>query len=347
MLRNRNRLWLMLLAVPLVIGAVLALLNGHRPQALPLDHSPMAPIAVSFDDNLVATNKDGQIDILEIYDRSRRRSTQFRTSSVPGAWVFLPDNRTLVTVGRRDSPFEALSSSVQLWDAATQTDNLDLAQPKRTFGPELAWGNALALSPDTKTLATGGQRAILLWDVATGRVTARLAGAGNAPNALTFSRDGKRLAVSYMRAGVNAACWDVPARKLLWTAQVPPGAGRFDVMSSAISPDAERVVLGSSSGQIAIFDGATGSLLHQGTLPAGDASSSVPLDAARAVAFSPDGKTIVSGGWSEAAAWNAADASVKHLFKGSGPMVFSPDGNLLATGAEVNAKNGVILWKTW
>ena len=73
----RNRRWLILLAVPLILGVALALLNGRRPQALPLDHAPMAAIAISPDNNLIATNKGGQVDIIEVYDCSQRRSTQF------------------------------------------------------------------------------------------------------------------------------------------------------------------------------------------------------------------------------------------------------------------------------
>ncbi len=340
---------LILLAVPLFLGVALALINGRRPQALPLDHGPMAPIAVSFDGRLVATSKGGQIDIIEVYNRSRKASTLFRTASIPGAWLFLPDNETLVTVGRADSPFDAKSSAVQLWSATTQSDvlhNNESAQPVRKFGPQLASGNALALAPDGKTLATGGRTSVLLWNVATGRVVARLAGAGGAPNALSFSRDGKRLAASYMSFAENAVCWDVASGKLLWTARVRPAGGSFEVTSSAISPDGSRVVLGSQNGRIAVLDGATGRVLHEGTLPPQNQFASSPLDAARAVAFSPDGQTIVSGGWGEAAAWNA-DATVKRVFQGSGPPVFSPDGALLATGAQLNAKSGVILWKSW
>lgn len=343
----RNRRWLIFLAVPLILGVALALLNGRRPQALPLDHSPMAPIAISPDNNLIATNKGGQVDIIEVYDRSQGRSTQFRTSSCPSNFLFLPDNRTLVSVGDAFSRTDAVSRSVQAWDTKVKTEGTDQAQPLRKFGPELAMGGALALSPDGKTLATGGFKGVLLWDIAQGRVAATLDSGGYAPQSLSFSRDGQRLAAAFMGAGTNARFWDVAARKLLWSTSVRPVGGSFDVTSSAISPDGNRVVLGSQSGRIALLDGATGKMLKLGDLPPSDKFSLSPLDAARSVAFSPDGKTIISGGWGEAAVWNAADSSVNRLFPGSAPPVFSSDGKLLATGGAINAKNGVILWKSW
>ncbi len=49
-------------------------------------------------------------------------------------------------------------------------------------------------SPDRAWLATGSKGAILLWEVATGKVRRRLAVPGEAIKAVAFSRDGKRLA---------------------------------------------------------------------------------------------------------------------------------------------------------
>lgn len=346
MFQNR-RLWVAL-ALPIILGAIAMWIAGRRPQLLPLNHSPMAPIAISPDNRLVATNKGGQVDVIEVYDRTLRRSTSFRTSSIPGVWLFLPDNRTLVTVGVNMSSVPSARTIVSLWDAKVQTLELDQAAPIRTFGPEMAFGNALAITSDGKTLATGGESQILLWDVKTGRVTGKLNGARSNPETLSFSHDGKRLTASYMNSVDNAVCWDVPTHKLLWTTPIRVPDGSFDATSSAIAPDGSKVVVGTQNGRIALLDGTTGKLLHMGTMPIDITRGSYPADAARSVAFSPDSKTIVSGAWSGAALWNASDASVRSVIKGSGPVVFSPDGSLLATGAgEFNTTNGVILWKSW
>ena len=342
---------LLLLALPVVLVAGLYVLASKRPEPLPLDHSPMAPIAISSDGRFVATNKGGQVDIIAVYDRARHRTTSFRTSDVPGAWVFLNDNHTLVTAGgERISSSGSGSCPIRLWDVTTQTDGLDQARPLRSFGPQTSSGNGLALSPDGTTLATGSTSgAILLWNVATGRVGATLRGAGHAPNALSFSGDGKRLLASYMSFQTNAALYDVTNNKQLWTARVAPQGGSFDVTSSSISPDGQVIALGSQNGKIALLDGRNGAVLRMGTMPTGNPNlmPSYPLDATRSVAFSPDGKTIASGAWSGAALWNVADASMRRSLDGSGPVAFSRDGHLLATGGASNARNGVILWKSF
>lgn len=338
----------LLLALPLALVGGLWFLNSRRPEPIPLDHSPMAPIAVSADGRFVATNKGGAIDIIAVYDRSTRQTTSFRTSDLPGAWVFLPDNHTLVTAGgaRISSGSGSGSCPVRVWEATTQTQGLDQAKPLRTFGPQLSSGNGLALSPDGGVLATGGEEGILLWDVATGHVIAILTGAGRAPSALAFSSDGKRLVACYQASYTNAALFDVPARKLLWKRDLVQSEFSLNVTSCDISPDASVVALGSPEGRIAFLNAHDGTTIRIGTMPS-NAVGPYSGEATQSVAFSPDGKTLVSGSWHSAALWNVSDGSLRHQLEGSGPVTFSTGTGRLATGGQPDARNGVILWRAF
>src|SRR5207302_3327892 len=66
--------------------------------------------------------------------------------------------------------------------------------------------SALAWSPNGKTLATGSMdQTVILWDVATWRPRATLAGLSAAVSRLTWSPNGKMLATS---DGHTAMLWD-------------------------------------------------------------------------------------------------------------------------------------------
>jgi WD40 repeat protein len=53
---------------------------------------------------------------------------------------------------------------------------------------------ALAFAPDGRTLAVGVDRAVQLWDVAAGRLVARLEGHQGQVKCLAYAPDGMRLA---------------------------------------------------------------------------------------------------------------------------------------------------------
>ena len=162
---------------------------------------------------------------------------------------------------------------------------------------------------------------------------------------LTFSENAKLLVAGYSGSGGNAAVFDVPNRKLLWSAQAPQTSGTFDTVSASISPDGRTVALGSQNNKIALFDGQTGQLRHIGVVPP-DPKLTLPADATRTVAFSPDSSLLASGGWHGVAVWNVANGTLRRQMPGCGGVAFSADGKKLATGSPVG--NGLItLWKSF
>lgn len=150
------------------------------------------------------------------------------------AVVFTQDGTQLISAGD--------DKSIRVWDVAS-------GQTVRVLRGEIGDGAAgkilaLAISPDGKWLAAGGQmqdridgeHEIRLYDFATGEIVALLHGTKGMVLSLAFSADGKLLAAG--SSGDIAIVWDVQKRTLLHELK---GQGA-DVNRVAFSLDGERLI---------------------------------------------------------------------------------------------------------
>jgi WD40 repeat protein len=118
---------------------------------------------------------------------------------------------------------------------------------------------------------------------------------------------------------------------------VPP-ASVHPVRAVAVSPDG-KIVAGGRGNQIHLYDAAKGDYLRALVDPNLKTADGKPVKAAHlslveALAYSPDGKLLVSGGFQEIAIWNPADGKLIQKIPGFAHSVvalaFSLDGKLLA-----------------
>jgi RNA polymerase sigma factor (sigma-70 family) len=247
---------------------------------------------------------------------TRLGTLRFRHSQNVLDIAFAPDGKTLAA---------ADSDLVCLWNAATGEELRRLQQATT--------GHGLAFAPDSKTLATADFTAILLWDPATGRQLRRFPLQGQpVVVSLLFSPDGKTLA--WLTQDNTLGLSDAATGKVQhrW-----PGPPNIVSSSVAFSPDSRTLALAcQKDNDVPLYDTATGAEVRR---LVGHRES------VYTVAFSPDGKTLVSTARDDTLRfWNAATGKELRRVKhggGAWKLAFSPDGTVLATGGW-NAR----LWET-
>ena len=194
-----------------------------------------------------------------------------------------------------------------------------------TLSGHSSWVVAIALSPDGRTLVSGGlDDRIMLWDLTTGERLGILTGHSKPINCLATSPDGKTL----------ISCSDDDTIKI-W--QLPNGAmlrslagHSRDVNSVAISPDGQVFASGSEDRTVCVWRTRTGELLQSFTDLAG---------MVRSVAISPNSQILASGGLdNQIKLWNLHTGHLVRTLSGHTNSVMSiaisPDGQTLASSSK-------------
>jgi WD40 repeat protein len=266
------------------------------------------------------------------------------------ALAFAPGDRLIASGGN--------DHSVMLWEPRTGSVRARLWHKHHV--------KALRFSPDGRLLATGSHdQTVRLWDVATGRAVGVPLLHNEDASAVCFSPDGKSLLTG--SDDRTARVWQVadPSGHLA-TFRHP-----HSVISLAVSSDGRRMLTGCSDGKVRLWEVETGkervlvsdvtamSLAFspdgrtfavgewEGLARCHDLRSGrvvgQPLghgDSVRAVAYSPDGRYLLTGCEDDdpvVRVWDVSAARVVHTLTGHSRRIssvaFSPDGKRAASGS--------------
>jgi WD40 repeat protein len=187
----------------------------------------------------------------------------------------------------------------------------------------------LALSPDGKTLASGSwhggtEHAVLLWNVATGKLIRRLEGHTRNVTCVAFSADGKRLLSTSLDTTVRL--WNVENGKELQC--LKRADLRDHLLSCAISQDGKTGVSGGHGGNVHVWDLEAGTFVR---------SFRGDFNTVRGMVFLPDGKRLLTAGYDHSARLYDKDGKLLRTFTGHTGLVVSVavsrDGKRVVSGS--------------
>ena len=275
---------------------------------------------------------------------------QYLTTKVSDRLVQILDKLLQNAVNRR---FQSADEVMQAMGMECKTQNFKLPNPPwrclhtlTEHSGRLSSLNALAISPDSNTLASASDHKIVkLWDLNTKKVLASLSGHSQAVKSVTFSPDGKILATASDDKTIKL--WQIETLEEICTLLGHSHA----VKSVAFSPDGQILASGSWDKTIKLWDVNTGTEICTMTGHQLQVNS---------VAFSPQGQLLASASYDRTIRlWQipALESSHKEFQNRSCysllgtlsdhawavlTVAFSPDGKILATGSDDNT---IKLWE--
>jgi hypothetical protein len=241
-------------------GQQIRTLEGHRGSVGALAIAPNGTWAMSG-------GIDGEIKIWDIRNGTLIRTWAAHTNEITGLAI-APNGNTAITSSR--------DRTVKLWD-------LNTGEVLQTLDDRPTAILDVTLSPNGQIAASSSEDGLVrLWNLQTGELIRTISADINAVRTLAFSPNGQTLATG---GEGTIRLWNITNGDLVRTIARNPGATFSEI---TFSNDGETLVGSVQEGDmnaIRVWDVRTGGLLH------------VFPTAAAAIALTPDGQTLVGGGW--------------------------------------------------
>lgn len=249
------------------------------------------------------------------------------------------------------------------WDATVRLWNASSGRLLRTFVRHSSYVNSLAFSPDGKLVLSGSSDdTARLWCVGTGEVTRVLSGHTAPVRSVGFCADGVRVVTG--GSDKTARVWNIRTGELIRTLRGHEGR----ITSVAFAADGRRILTGSFDRTVRVWDACSGKTIHRfdrhkfpitcATLsPDGSRGLSASIKevklwntvtgkqlldlttgAVECVAFSGDGRWILTGGMDKRACiWDTITGRILHEFASPSDaeieaVAFCPDGSRILLG---------------
>ena len=295
--------------------------TGEHKRTLTEHTGDIEGLAFSPDGKTLASSGsgDGTIRFWDVHTGDQKHAVIGHTDYVYGV-AFNPDGKSVAS-GYSDG-------SIRFWDAET---GLHLKTSKKGYE-----ASGLVFSEDGKTLAYAEGLDIRLQDAGTGEEKMRLTGHTWGMHSMALSPDGDILASGSEDTTIRL--WDMRTGAHKKTLN-----GHTDrVYSVAFSPDGKTLASGSDDNTVRLWrvdTGETERILvgHAGEFEGVDNGPS-SVEGVKSVAFSPDGKTLASGGGDNVIHLSDIGTGKRKMtLTGHTHWVFSlafrPDGKTLASGS--------------
>lgn len=211
--------------------------------------------------------------------------------------------------------------------------------------PQFWHPGTLAFSPDSRTIALGGDHSIRLWDIENGVCLQELVGHLAEVKAMAFSSSGRMVAsIGWNQHTIYL--WQVNKRELHKKFKCPLG----DIQNIAFTPDDQIIILVSEGDTTSIWDVEKAERLR--------VVEACPEDIWKNTAFSPDGRVVsvldgkTSGLWETESGKCLRGAETEEInWSSSLAIALSNDGQMIAEGWADgtlrlwNVGSGECLWR--